>query len=155
MEIEIRRFQASDEEGTCLVSRDAHATLRRVYRPTKSAKPIGSDDLPFTRLVALSNGELIGTVTYEINGDSLYFGRLGVLETFRKKGVCGVIIKHLETVARDLGFQKLSCAAVEETGNAAIFKKLGFVVVAKDLTDKFESPEGHPVHEVRLEKQLV
>ena len=51
-----------------------------------AAKPIGSGDVPFIRIVALVDNQIVGTATYEVDQNSLYFGSLGVLERYRKKG---------------------------------------------------------------------
>lgn len=150
--LEIREFRAADDEGVRAVIREAHGFLRKIYQRSKADRPAGQE-APFVRLVAMWDG-IVGTVTYERKADSLYFGSLGVLESRRRRGVTRAIVKHLETVASGLGLRKLSCSTVKETGNVAIFEKLGFSVVSSALAARFKSPDGRPVHEVELEKVI-
>lgn len=151
MNIEIREMAPEDEPGTRIVSKESHATLRKIYSPTPIAKQIGTE-VPFTRLVALSAGQVVGMVTFEVDGKALYFGSLGVLENFRRQGIATAIVVHLEQTAKSQGFKKLTCATVKETGNVQIFEKLGFSVISSQLSDKFVSVNGEPVFEVRMEK---
>lgn len=153
MEIVIREFTSVDEDGVQLVSKQALATLRKFYAPSATAQKIGSKSSS-TRLVALSKDRIIGTVIYEEDGESLYFGGLGVLEDCRRQGVLKILVSHIEQIAKRGNFQKLTCATMIETGNVPIFEKLGFQVVSSEITNKFVSPAGQPVTEVRLEKLI-
>ena len=153
MNIKIREYTQDDTEQLKVVSQETHASMRKVYAPNQNAKKIGTD-VPYVRLVVLCDEKIVGMVTYEDDGDSLYFGSLGFLEAYRKKGISKNVISYLEDVARDLGFIKLSCATIEETGNVEIFKRLGFTVASRELTDKFIGMNEKTVHEVRLEKNL-
>lgn len=153
MKLEIREFNPSDDEGVRTVAREAHSFLRKTYRrkKTASAEPAAS----FTRLVAVADGGIVGTATYEVRNGGLYFGSLGVLETHRRRGVTREIVQHLEKTAAGLGLPKLSCSTIEETGNIIVFEKLGFKQVSKTFTDRHESPDGHRLHEVYLEKEIT
>ncbi len=41
-------------------------------------KKIGSNT-PYKRIVAVADNKIVGVATYEVEGDFLYFGSLGVL----------------------------------------------------------------------------
>lgn len=151
--VTIREGIEPDKEQLTQVSREAHASLRKVYRPRPDAKQIGTD-VPYTRIVGIKDGIVVGMATYEVEGDALYFGSLGVLETFRCQGIARSLVEHIENVARETGFFKISCATIEETGNVPIFEKLGFTVISREKADKFESVSGAPIHEVKMEKIL-
>lgn len=151
--ISIREAIDSDREQLITVSQDSHVTLRKVYRPRASAKPIGADS-PFIRIVAVKNDIVVGMATYEVDGNSIYFGSLGVLAQYRKQGVAKALIQHIESVAIRDGFKRLTCATVEETGNVPIFEKLGFKITSCVIPEKFESLTGNAIHEVTLEKTL-
>jgi GNAT superfamily N-acetyltransferase len=153
MKIVIREFTSADEEDVQLVSKEALATLRKFYAPSATAKKIGSESSSI-RLVAIYEDRIIGTVIYEEDSTSLYFGGLGVLEDYRRKGVLRILVERLEQIAKRGNFQKLTCATMIETGNVPIFEKLGFQVVSSEITNKFVSPAGQPVTEVRLEKLI-
>lgn len=150
----IREATHSDHDQLKAVSHDAHATLRKVYRPGPSAKAIGTEN-PYTRIVAIKGGLLVGMATYEVDGDSIYFGSLGVLDHYRKQGVARALVRHIEGIALKEGFKKLTCATVEETRNVPIFEKLGFKIISRAIPEKFESLIGTPIHEVTMEKLLV
>lgn len=154
MNIKIREQTQDDIEQLKVVSQEMHASMRKVYAPNQNAKKIGTD-VPYVRLVVLCDEKIVGMVTYENDGDSFYFGGLGFLEAYRKKGISRNVISYLEGVARDLGFYKPSCATIEETGNVEIFKRLGFAVVSREITDKFVGVNDTIVHEVKFEKKLM
>lgn len=149
----IREATPSDHDQLKAVSHDAHATLRKVYRPCPSAKAIGTEN-PYIRIVAIKDGLIVGMATYEVDGDSFYFGSLGVLDHYRKQGVARALVRHIEGIALKDGFKKLTCATVEETGNAPIFEKLGFKIISRSIAEKFESLIEKPIHEVTMEKTL-
>jgi len=152
--IQIREFCAQDDEGVRVVSHELHLFLRKFYKPSLAAKPIGSGDVPFIRIVALVDNQIVGTATYEVDQNSLYFGSLGVLERYRKKGIARLLIKYIEDRAKDFGFSKLVAATMEMTGNVPFFIKVGFKIVSRELTHKFVSIDGQPVIEVFFEKDV-
>lgn len=153
MNFEIREFSPLDDEGTRIVSKEAHGFLRSIYRPSKTAVQIGADT-PYTRIIATCHGEVVGTATYEVDGESLYFGGLGVLEKFRRKGVASQMIRYIEEEAIRLGFKKITCSTVEETGNKIIFTRIGFEIINRDVTEKFVSLSGTPLHEIVFTKKV-
>jgi len=128
-----------------------HADLRKVYR--KNARHTSSDR-PYTRLVASIDDVVVGMATCETNGDVLFFGSLGVLRNYRGRGVARALLGHLEEMAARCGARILECRTVEETGNAGFFQRLGFVVASRFISNDFESPEGLPVHGLRMVKHV-
>ncbi|GEM_PF-6824927 len=116
-------------------------------------KKIGSNT-PYKRIVAVADNKIVGVATYEVEGDFLYFGSLGVLSAYRKMEIAKKIISYIEEAAQTMGFSKIKCATMEKTGNVSIFEKIGFKKNSREITDKFESVDGDPVVEVYLEKSV-
>jgi len=153
MNILVREYTQNDLVEAKIVSDDAHAVLRKFYHPTAQAKKIGSDT-PYKRIVAVADNKIVGVATYEVEGDFLYFGSLGVLTAYRKMGIAKKIISHIEEAAQSMGFSKIQCATMEKTGNVSIFEKIGFKKSSREITGKFESVDGEPIVEVYLEKSV-
>ncbi len=92
-----------------------------------------------------------GGATYEQDNDALYFGSLGVLEEYKKQGIARKLVEFIEIEAKKLGLRKLTCSTVLETGNEAIFHKLGFV----EPTKKFIATSANKdIREILLIKVL-
>lgn len=152
--IEIREMCPDDHEGVKNTAAEAHAFLRRFYRRIPTAVRSG-EDVPFTRLALVLDGNVVGTATYEVRGNSLYFGSLSVLENFRRKGVTRQLISFLESKAKGLGLSSISCETVLETGNPSIFQRLGFSAMPAEISVEFESPHGEGGHEVLMVKPVA
>ncbi len=151
----IREMRACDHNAAKALSKEMHETLRKVYRPSNSRPSINEGNTPFTRIVAAINEQVVGMATYEQDGDALYFGSLGVLDKYKKQGIARKLIQFIEEEAKKLGLPKLTCSTVLETGNEAIFHKLGFTTVEKQETSKFISITPKKIiHEVSLKKNL-
>jgi GNAT superfamily N-acetyltransferase len=147
--IEVRGMVPGDEAGAAEVAREAGATLRKVYLSSK--RP--ASGMKLTRLVAVLDGRVAGIAAYEARPDGLFFCNLGVLESFRRRGLTRAMVAALEGIAAGLGLRKLSCSTIEETGNALVFGRLGFKVTARELSD-IASAGGGELHEVFLDKYL-
>ena len=153
--IMVRPATDADADAMAEVSALAAETLRETYRPKESAgegapKPPGK----LTRLVALIDGRIVGTVKYAMDGDALRVIGLGVHPDFRKRGVATELIRYLEDLARVNGAARLSLRTVKETGNVAIFERLGFSTVSEQ-EDRFSESDRHvTLTDVFMEKAL-
>jgi predicted N-acetyltransferase YhbS len=112
-------------------------------------------ELPFTRLVAVYEGTVVGSLTYEVQRSALYFGSLGVLTNHRRNGITREFISYLEQIADKMDLDSISCETILEIGNVGIFEALGFVSQTHTESLEFESPNGDVVHEVFMEKSLT
>jgi ribosomal protein S18 acetylase RimI-like enzyme len=155
LEVEVREEMAADADDVAAVSASAIATLRETYRPNQKAlanKQAIADSL--TRLVAVHNGRVVGTVQYTLIDDRVHFLSLGVLAEFRRHGVTRRLIEELAKVGRLAGAAKLSTFTVTQTGNCEIFERLGFRVILEEPSDYFESDHFKTITEAYLERPI-
>ncbi len=82
-----------------------------------------------------------GSVLYEPQEDHLYLGRLAVLPDYRGKGVARMLIRAVETVAREQNFPgvHLGVRLVLE-GNRKLFSSLGYEIIEYGTHDGFSEP---------------
>lgn len=147
----VREAETRDESGIGEVGRMATAALRKVYRPTGVALRIGGTPHPDSgRLVAVSGGRVVGVVRYYPSDGALHLTGLGVHEAFRRQGIARALLDGLEAVAFRRNLRELALYTVRETGNVAIFRRLGFAVRSEVPTDLFESVEQGALHEVEM-----
>lgn len=154
--ITVRNETTEDMDGIRAVDAAATATLRQTYRPNEKAmdnKSIISAHLQ--RLVAVSDGTIIGTVRYHVEEQSLRVIGLGVHPNSRHRGVARELIQFLERIGRTEGVTCLHLYTVKQTGNVDIFKRLGFNVIAERADDFSESDIYSELTDVEMEKPLI
>lgn len=152
----VREVSSEDEAETAEIGRLAMVALRKVYQPTSHAisrRAAVSVDL--RRLVAVLDGRVVGVVDYYFTENRLSFLGLGVHPQFQRRGVATALIRELERIGRGRGCAAVLLHTVRETGNVAIFERLGFSVESEDLTDLFELEGGMAAVEVVMRKNLV
>src|SRR4029077_1874740 len=86
---------------------------------------------PANRLIACRGERIIATVRYQRQDDRLHLMGLGVHPDFRRQGVARRLIRELTAIARRTGVRALSLYTVTQTGNPAIFQRLGFRIVSE------------------------
>ena len=97
----VRDMTADDESGVAEVDRLATADLRKVYCPTEEAlRHRIAMEASLRRLVAISDGRVVGTVQYRIADDHLFVVGLGVHPGYRRQGVARAVMDHLDRIAR-------------------------------------------------------
>jgi ribosomal protein S18 acetylase RimI-like enzyme len=125
----VRDIRPEDEPDVAEIDRLSTAALRAVYRPTNKALAQRATIDPGLRcLVAVLDGRIAGVVHYYFTGSRLSFLGLGV---------------HPR------------CQRRRETGNVAIFERLGFVVESEGSTDLFQLEAGATAVEVAMRKDLI
>lgn len=135
----VREPISDDEPELAEVERLATADLRKVYRPTPLAlKRRSAIDSNLQRLAAVLEGRVVGTVQYRIVADRLSLLGLAVHPEFRRLGVATALVQHLERIGLDYGCKAVALHTVRETGNVAIFERMGFKVESQRATDLFE-----------------
>jgi len=119
-------------------------TLREVYRPTAAAIA-GARRLrsSATRLVAELADQIAGTVELVAERDVLRLFGLHVEECYRRRGVARALVAAVCDHARALGLARVTLHTVKETGNVAIFARLGFVTV-DEHPDPYSISERYP-----------
>ena len=107
----------------------AFATVRDVYRPKPDAVPSSENaNLDTKTIVALINEEIVGSLTVYQDATALYVSQLAVVEKFRKRGVARALMQSANEAAIECGANELRLNTIQETGNIAIFQRLGFSV---------------------------
>lgn len=80
-------------------------------------------------LVAVGEGRLVGTVMGGYDGHRGWMYSLAVAPEFRRRGVGGMLVRHLERALADRGCLKMNLQV--QAGNAAVagfYEKLGYRV---------------------------
>ena len=148
----VRPAGPDDAGAVAKVDASATATLRQTYRPNEKAfanrKRISRE---LRRVVALLDGQVVGTIQYYLDGSSLAIIGLGVLDEFRRRGVARALIEALAESARQHGACDVVVRTVKETGNVPIFECLGFHVVSETPDTFSESEEYSELTDVELQ----
>jgi ribosomal protein S18 acetylase RimI-like enzyme len=71
---------------------------------------------------------------------------------FRKHGVARAMLDHLAASAKDHGARRMRLFTVRETGNVAIFSRMGFTVIDEHEDTLFESESYSSLTEVEMER---
>jgi len=156
LDVEIRQATPADADEIAVVCASAVATLREVYRPNQKAlahKQAIAETL--TRLVAVSNGRVIGAVEYSLTADRVHFLSLDVHCDYRRRGVAKQLVAELARIGKRAGAARLSTYTVTQTGNPAIFARLGFRVISEEPSAFFESDRFDTLTEAYLERPIT
>jgi hypothetical protein len=65
------------------------------------------------------------------------------------------LLQKAEEIAIKEGVAALSLCVIEETGNVRIFEKLGFKVTNRTVARNHVSPEGGPVTQADMERNIA
>ncbi len=152
----IRESTTADAESAAQVSRLAFAPLRNLYRPTAQALANKARLIHqgMGRLIAEQAGAIVGPVQYYQEADRLRLLGLAVHPAFQKKGVARALIQRLAAIASDRSLRALSLYTVTQTGNPAIFARLGFKLVHEQPDVYSDSTSGQPLTEAYMERPV-
>jgi len=107
------------------------------------------------RVVAIDGDSIAGTVEYAIEGERLHAIGLHVLDTHRRRGVARCLVDALAAIATRAGVRTLSVYTIRETGNVAVFERLGFAVIAETVADDVIAEAHERLTEVYMERSLA
>ena len=151
----VRAATPADEVAVAAVNASAIETLRQVYRPNARAVAQKSAQAhTLTRLVAERAGRIVGAVDYRLESDRLHFLSLDVHADSRRQGVARFMIAELDRIGRQAGLERLTTYTVVQTGNVAIFERLGFRVASIEPSELFESDRFDAITEAFLERPI-
>lgn len=153
--MELREAWPEDAEGLRALGAQADRFLRRFYRP--SAAAIASRArvaVGLRRMVAVVEGETVGTVGWYEEGGFLHVLGLAVAEEHRRRGIARALLEGMAERARAAGCPAVRLFTVRETGNVPVFEKLGFAVIGETDDGFLEGVNGAKVHEVEMERRL-
>ncbi|WP_170234358.1 GNAT family N-acetyltransferase [Azomonas agilis] len=149
--IRIREKKVSDHSKVADVIALATADLRSVYRRSRGIRPVNqTNEREPEILVAIIGEELVGTVEYFIGSDSIYVQGLAVHPLWRRFGVARALISSVKDIAIQRERLKLVLHTIKETGNPAVFAKLGFIVVDELQAEGFEGVDGKVVTKIEM-----
>jgi GNAT superfamily N-acetyltransferase len=148
--IVIRPAVAEEIAAAHSVAESSFAELRRVYVPRTAA----NDDSEFSRVVAVSDGQIVGTVSYAIQSGQLHLRELAVDAQHRRKGVARAIVGYLAELASAAACWTMSLYTIAQTGNVAVFERLGFRTVTEEPAIWAVSPGGEELIEVLMERPI-
>jgi GNAT superfamily N-acetyltransferase len=157
MALTVRESGAADELQAAEVDRLATNDLRQVYWPTEAAfRRRAALDATLRKLVAvIENQDVVGVVQYRIEAHCLWLVGLGVHPTARRRGVASALLEYAQRIATDRGCTSMALHTVRETGNVAIFERLGFVVEAEGPVTFFASDRFSELSEVLMIRHLI
>lgn len=88
-----------------------------------------------------ATGDLVGSVFCARHDDALYVGRLAVRPDWRRRGIALALMQAALRQARDEGFARVTLnARIALPGNVALFRRLGFEVIAEQCHPGFSMP---------------
>jgi GNAT superfamily N-acetyltransferase len=91
--------------------------------------------------VSLLNGEIIGTVSAVLNGDSLYVRSMAVLPTARGHRLGKLLLEHIELYAREQGRNRLYLSTTPFLHRAIhVYENHGFRRTTTGPQDLFGTP---------------
>lgn len=148
----VRKAQDCDGSGIRILIAAATQELRRVYKP----RPVASHPAPeeAESLVAVVGDRIVGVVEYVTREASIYVRGLAVHPEFRRQGVARAMLSEVARVARQLKLSKLNLSTIRETGNPAVFERLGFVSQAAYPSPLFVDAADQPVTQVDMMRLL-
>jgi len=153
--ITIRECSHSELTEALVVLKLAFDTVRSIYHPTgKIAKGQADRAREGTRLIALINQQIAGTVQLANHQNHAHVIGLAVHPAFRQQGIARQLIQHSLQYAREWNHDTIVLETIKETGNIPLFEKLGFQVSHERITDDFASKQFERLHEVRMELRL-
>ena len=152
--IEIREATAADRDRVDEVSRLAFEELRRIYRPSAAALS-SKDALELARTVAVDrHAGIIGTIQHRFEAPHLHLIGLAVHPGHRRCGIARLLVEHLVDIARAREVAIVSLYTVKQTGNAAIFERLGFRTIREETDGWSIGLDGEPMTDVYMERAI-
>lgn len=156
------RIAKSDELDLVRSIRErGFVSVREIYTPNQDAIPVASHDLKAPNdggvrydILADIDGLAAGVVSVVVDGNILRLSGLAVLPELRRQGFAKSLLKHAERLAVDAGCQSIELFTVRETGNVAIFNRLGFHVVDETVADWCWSNRFKVLLETEMEKRF-
>jgi ribosomal protein S18 acetylase RimI-like enzyme len=153
--IVVRAAHSGDSDAAQRVFDAAFASVRRIYRPNpEMITQVETIVPPLERLVAEHDSELVGTVRFRIDGEHLRMIGLAVAPASQRRGIARALVDRLAEIAIERSCRKLALFTIKQTGNVAVFERLGFAVVSEEPDTWSISVDGGELIEVYLERYV-
>ena len=155
IQVEIREATEADRSEVVAVFENAFEIHRDVYRPVGGAAELQDERFEEgTRLVALVDGQIVGTIQCANHSGHLHLIGFAVRPEFQRMGIGRRLIEEAMRLAPEMGHGLVVLETIRETGNVGIFEKMGFEVVGEKVADWCESERYEKVHDVRMERRV-
>ncbi|MCH8543366.1 MAG: GNAT family N-acetyltransferase [Alcanivorax sp.] len=152
--IQVRDARSDDHAALQALRQEVTNALRRIYLPKEEVSGLRRVMPRFDTLVAIVDGELIGTLEYTLAHEAVYLQGLGVAEAWQGQGVARRLVDAAAALADRYPLPRLELCTIRETGNVQVFERLGFTVCDEAPSTQFVGAVGQPVSEVMMMKQL-
>ncbi len=140
-----------NEKSVVELSERCFDELRQVYRPTELAVSNKNSAKSEWSCFGFHVDEVL--VEAKQVGSELQLSSLAVAPSFRQKGVARKLVDFVVTQFKRINSVSVWC--VEQTGNVAVFKALGFNVVQRFDSDFFILSDGSKAVEVHLKQKVT
>jgi ribosomal protein S18 acetylase RimI-like enzyme len=140
----------SDISAARRLAEQVFAELRRFYLPKLTASVADSANC----VVAETGGRVVGRVLFAIESDRLHLWGLAVDPEFRRIGVARALLMCLSDTAMAAGLRALSLSTIKQTGNVAVFERLGFRGIREEPATWALSQCGESLVEVLMERPV-
>jgi ribosomal protein S18 acetylase RimI-like enzyme len=153
--VNVRRSLPEDGEEISVIEEQMLRFLREFYRPTE--KGIANRQRVsrhLTRLAAVADGRVVGTVQYYVKNKRYHLLGMAVREEYRSRGVGRALVDFAVKLARAKRSTAVRISTVKETGNVPIFERLGFRVINETPDNHFIGVNGEPVIDVEMEMMV-
>jgi ribosomal protein S18 acetylase RimI-like enzyme len=153
MALVVRAAGPVDDEAARRVAALAFETVRAVYRPSPAAVATASE-IELERLVAIADGDVVGTVRFGVADERLRVIGLAVLPACRRRGIARALLDELARIAQARGGRVLALFTIVQTGNVAVFERLGFRCIWEAAAADSISVTGRPLTEAYMERDV-
>ncbi len=151
--ITIRKATVDEADVVAAVFEAAFAPLRSIYRPKADiASRQAERAKEGIRIVAELDGRVVATVQFDSHKEHVHVIGLAVHPHFQRMGIARRLIDWITVQAPTLGHNVVVLDTIKETGNVALFEKMGFRVFHEGISRCFESDRYPLLHEVKMER---
>lgn len=155
--VEVREATAADAEAI-------HSIMLEAFEEFRSAVPPSSalEETVDSIREGLESGSEFAAIVYEDNlpsamvryrfeGDAIYFFRLSVIPTRRKRGLARMLVEWIERKGVSKGMSRSTCMVRQSVHrNLVLYENMGYEIVGQEL---FVRPLG-TVKSLKLEKKI-
>ena len=142
----LRALTLADAQAAAEVIQMAFAAQRIVTRPPSSAlresmASVAAKVAGGGGFGAFADARLIAVALWQAQGDALLLGRVGVLPTWRGRGLAEKLVAACEGEGRRQGLKRLRLRArLELPENQRLFARLGFARIRVEAHEGFAAP---------------
>jgi ribosomal protein S18 acetylase RimI-like enzyme len=151
----IREATRDDMSAAAQLLEAAFSPLRPIYQPVGEA--LARQQQRYSegvRIVAEVEGRIVGTTQFVVRDKFIHLIGLAVDAAFRRRGVARKLIERIVAIGRSVGRHLVRLDTIRETGNVAVFTKLGFYVIDEYVASWCKSERCSVVHEVIMERPI-